>query len=313
MSVAEKDVVEAIKRASPAVVSVSTLRVIRENFFETIPLHGLGSGIIFDSNGGILTNHHIIEDASRVKVVTADGAKFDGEVVGSDAMSDVAVIRVDSEGLPAVKLGDSDKLVVGQIAIAIGNPYGFILPGPTATVGVISALRRHLSLDDHIYDDMVQTDAAINPGNSGGPLVDSSGTVIGVNTATIPFAQGIGFSIAINTARRVAKEILEQGRVIRPYLGVLGLTLNRDIAETNNISHDKGVLVVKVASRSPAHRSGIEAGDVILQIDNQPLKSSEDLQRAIQSKKVGEKMELELGREAARESVDVVLEEMPQA
>jgi serine protease Do len=305
----EKDVVAAIEKVSPAVVSIATLRVIQENMFDAIPVRGLGSGIIFDSNGGILTNHHIVEDAERVQVVTANGKKFQGEVLGSDAMSDVAVVRVDGEGLPAVKLGDSDKLVVGQIAIAIGNPYGFLLPGPTATVGVISALQRHLHVENHMYEDLIQTDASINPGNSGGPLVDSSGQVIGVNTANIPFAQGIGFAIPINNARKIAKEIIQHGRVPRPYLGISGLTLNRDIAESYSIPHEKGVLVVRVGRGSPAHRGGMSAGDVILEVDKKPLNAWEDLQHVVQEKKVGESLELSVGRDQQQGKMNIVLEE----
>jgi serine protease Do len=305
----EKDVVAAIEKVSPAVVSIATLRVIQENMFDAVPVRGLGSGIIFDSNGGILTNHHIVEDAERVQVVTADGKKFQGEVLGSDAMSDVAVVRVDGEGLPAVKLGDSDRLVVGQIAIAIGNPYGFLLPGPTATVGVISALQRHLHVENHMYEDLIQTDASINPGNSGGPLVDSSGQVIGVNTANIPFAQGIGFAIPINVARKIAKEIIQHGRVPRPYLGISGLTLNRDIAESYNIPHEKGVLVVRVGRGSPAHRGGMSAGDVILEVDKKPLKAWEDLQHVVQEKKVGDSLELSIGRDQEQGKMNIVLEE----
>jgi serine protease Do len=307
----EKDVTAAIQKVSPAVVTVATLRVIRENYYDTIPLRGLGSGIIFDSNGGILTNHHIVEDASRVEVVTTEGRKFKGEVLGSDAMSDIAVVRVDGEELPKVKLGDSDNLVVGQIAIAIGNPYGFLLPGPTATVGVVSALRRHIHIEDHMYEDLIQTDASINPGNSGGPLVDSAGSVIGVNTANIPFAQGIGFAIPINSARRIAKEILQNGRVVRPYLGISSVTLNRDIAESYEIPREDGVLVVKVGRGSPANRSGVSAGDVILEADKRPLKTWEDLQHTIQNKKVGESLELSIGRNAEQGSVTVILGEAP--
>ena len=307
----EKDVTDAIQKVSPAVVTVATLRVIRENFFDTIPLRGLGSGIIFDSNGGILTNHHIVEDASRVEVVTTEGKKFKGEVLGSDAMSDIAVVRVDGEDLPKVRLGDSDNLVVGQIAIAIGNPYGFLLPGPTATVGVVSALRRHIHIEDHMYEDLIQTDAAINPGNSGGPLVDSTGSVIGVNTANIPFAQGIGFAIPINTARRIAKEILQNGRVVRPYLGISGMTLNRDIAESYDIPSENGVLVVKVGRGTPANQGGVTAGDVILEADKKPLNSWEDLQHTIQNKKVGENIELSIGRNNEQGTVTVVLGEAP--
>ena len=308
----EKDVTIAIQNVSPAVVTVATLKVIRENFFDTMPLRGLGSGIIFDSNGGILTNHHIVDEADRVEVITADGKKFQGEVLGSDAMSDVAVVRVDGENLPAVKLGDSDKIVVGQIAIAIGNPYGFLLPGPTATVGVISGLKRHIHIENHMYEDLIQTDASINPGNSGGPLVDSSGFVVGVNTANIPFAQGIGFAIPINAARKIAKEIIEQGRVVRPYLGISGLTLNRDIAESYNIQHEKGVLVVKVGRGSPAHRSGMTAGDIVLEADSKPLESWEDLQHVVQNKKVGENLELSIGRNTDRGRIKVTLEEAPK-
>lgn len=310
MPVNEKDVIAAIQKVSPAVVSVATLRVIQESLFDAVPVRGLGSGIIFDSNGGILTNHHIVEDAERVEVVTSDGKKFQGEVLGSDAMSDVAVVRVDGEGLPAVKPGDSNKLVVGQIAIAIGNPYGFLLPGPTATVGVISALKRHLHVEGRMYEDLIQTDASINPGNSGGPLVDSSGSVIGVNTANIPFAQGIGFAIPTNTARRIAKEIIEHGRVVRPYLGVAGLTLNSDIAESYELPHQNGVLVVKVGRGSPADRAGVSAGDIILEADNKPLKTSEDLQHVVQDKKVGENLELSIARSQRQGKISVTLQEI---
>ena len=311
MPVAEKDVIAAIDRVKPAVVSVATLRVIQESLFDAVPVRGLGSGIIFDSNGGILTNQHIVEDAERVEVVTADGKKFHGEVLGSDAMSDVAVVRVDGEGLPTVKLGDSDKLVVGQIAIAIGNPYGFLLPGPTATVGVISALKRHIHVEGRMYEDLIQTDASINPGNSGGPLVDSTGSVIGVNTANIPFAQGIGFAIPTNTARRIAKEIIQSGRVVRPYLGVSGLTLNREIAESYDLPRERGVLVVKVGRGSPAHRSGVAAVDIILEADSKALEGWEDLQHFIQDKKVGDKLELSITRGGDQGKKSVVLQQAP--
>lgn len=301
--------VAAIQKVSPAVVSVATLRVIQESMFDAIPVRGMGSGIVFDSNGGILTNHHIVEDAERVEVLTPDGKKFHGEVLGSDAMSDVAVVRVDGENLPAVKLGDSDKLVVGQIAIAIGNPYGFMLPGPAATVGVISALKRHIHVEGHMYEDLIQTDASINPGNSGGPLVDSSGMVVGVNTANIPFAQGIGFAIPSNAARRIAKEIIQHGRVIRPYVGIAGLTITREIAQSYNIPHEEGVLVVRVGRGSPARKSGVSAGDVILEADGTALKSWENLQHILQGKKVNETLELLIGRDREQGRVLLKLEE----
>jgi len=305
----ETDVVAAIEKVSPAVVSVATLRVIQENMFDAIPIRGMGSGIIFDSNGGILTNHHIVEEAERVEVLTPDGKKFHGEVLGSDAMSDVAVVRIDGESLPAVKLGDSDKLKVGQISIAIGNPYGFMLPGPAATVGVISALKRHIHVEGHMYEDLIQTDASINPGNSGGPLVDSSGMVVGVNTANIPFAQGIGFAIPINAARRIAKEIIEHGRVIRPYVGIAGLTLTREIAQSYGLPYEEGVLVVRVGRGSPARRAGVSSGDVILEADGKALKSWEDLQHLLQEKKVDDNLELLITRDRERNKVHIRLEE----
>ena len=311
MPVNENDVVTAIQKVSPAVVSVATLRVMRETMFEAVPVRGMGSGITFDSNGGILTNHHIVEDAERVEVLTPDGKKFQGEVLGSDATSDIAVVRVDAEGLPAVKLGDSDKLVVGQIAIAIGNPYGFILPGPTATVGVISALKRHIHVEGHMYEDLIQTDASINPGNSGGPLVDSSGMVVGVNTANIPFAQGIGFAIPINSARKIAKEIIEHGHVTRPYLGIAGLTLTREIAGLYDIPYEHGVLVMRVGMGSPASSSGILSGDVILEADKQALKTWEDLQHLLHAKKVGDAIELLIGRGRGQNRVTLTLQEAP--
>jgi len=307
----EKDVIEAVRKVSPAVVSVTTLRILRENMFQSIPVRGMGSGIIFDSNGGILTNHHIVEDAERVRIVTADGKKFEGEVLGSDPTSDIAVVRVDAEGLPAVKLGDSDSLVPGQIAIAIGNPFGFFLPGPTVTMGVVSGLKRHMHLENHMYEDLIQTDASINPGNSGGPLLDSSGLVIGVNTANIPFAQGIGFAIPINSARKIAKEIIEHGRVIRPYLGISGLTLNREIAESYDIPTENGVLIVQVGRGSPAHKSGISAGDVILEADKAPLREWEDLQHIVKDKKVGDNIELTVNRGKNQGKINVVLDEAP--
>ena len=311
LAVNEKDVIAAVQKVSPAVVSVTTLRILRESRFESIPVRGMGSGIVFDSNGGILTNHHIVEDAERVRVVTTDGKKFDGEVLGSDVISDVAVVRVDAEGLPSAKLGDSDGLVAGQIAIAIGNPFGFFLPGPTVTVGVVSGLKRHMHLENHMYEDLIQTDASINPGNSGGPLVDSLGQVIGINTANIPFAQGIGFAIPINSARKIAKELIEHGRVVRPYLGISSLTLNREIAKSYGIRTERGLLVLEVGRGSPAQRSGISEGDVILEADKAPVEETVDLQHIIKSKRVGDNIELTINRANDQRRVMVTLAESP--
>jgi S1-C subfamily serine protease len=308
----EKDVIEAVQKVSPAVVSVGTLRMIQENIFRTIPVRGMGSGLIFDSNGGILTNHHIVEEAERVEVATVDGKRYRGEVLGSDPISDVAVVRVDGDALPKVQLGNSDLLVVGQIAIAIGNPYGFLLPGgPTVTVGVVSALKRHMHVEEHMYEDLIQTDASINPGNSGGPLVDREGYVVGVNTANIPFAQGIGFAIPINTARRIAKEIIEHGRVIRPYVGISGMTLTQEVAHYYELPYSEGALIVKVGKDSPAEQSGLMSGDVITAIDNVNLKGWDELQHYIQKQKVGNTIHLTIKRRGNETRTDVQLAEVP--
>jgi S1-C subfamily serine protease len=310
----ERDVIDAVQKVSPAVVSVGTLRIIQQNFYRTIPVRGMGSGIIFDSNGGILKNHHIVEDAERVEVATVDGKRFKGEVLGSDATTDVAVVQVDGEDLPKVQLGDSDKLVVGQIAIAIGNPYGFLLPGgPTVTVGVVSALKRHMHVEDHMYEDLIQTDASINPGNSGGPLVNASGDVIGVNTANIPFAQGIGFAIPINAARKIAKEIIAHGRVIRPYMGISGTTLSREIAQYYDIPYQEGALILKVSGRGPAGLAGLAAGDVITGVDGQTLKEWEELQHVVQNKKVGDLLRVRIKRRGEEVTIDVRMAEAPSA
>lgn len=217
--------VKAVEKISPCVVNISATRLARDYFLHVIPIRGMGSGIIMDSDGYILTNHHIIEGARGVSVTFADGRKLAGRVVGADRSTDIAVVKVEAEDLKVAEFGDSDSLKVGQIVMAVGNPFGFLLGGPTVTVGVISALNRHIHHDGRVYESLIQTDAAINPGNSGGPLIDDEGRVIGVNTAVIPFARGIGFAIPINTAKRTARELVLYGRVVRPWLGIIGVTV----------------------------------------------------------------------------------------
>ncbi len=206
------------------------------------PVQGMGSGIMVDGSGYILTNNHIVENAEGMVVSMFDGTQLDGVLVGNDPMSDIAVVKVDAgkKKLPVAKLGDSDKIRVGQLAIAIGNPFGFMLRGPTVTVGVISALKRTIQAEKGVYENLFQTDAHINPGNSGGPLINSSGEVIGMNSANIPFAQGIGFSIPINGAMSIAKELIEHGKVIRPWLGILGIGLNKEIAAVLQPARGRG-------------------------------------------------------------------------
>ncbi|MGB9660044.1 MAG: S1C family serine protease, partial [Nitrososphaerales archaeon] len=177
-------VVSAVEKISPSVVNISTVRLLRDYFLHVHPVKGIGSGVIINSKGYIVTNHHVIAGSDRIDVTLTDGRKLSGKLVGADASSDIAIVKVDEEGLPSAELGDSDKLKVGQFVIAIGNPFA-LMGGPTVTTGVVSALNRNIQVEDHVYENLIQTDAAINPGNSGGPLLDSDGRVIGISTAMV--------------------------------------------------------------------------------------------------------------------------------
>lgn len=305
----EETILSSIEKVAPSVVSISTLRVLQDNYLRSIPLKGMGSGIIVNSKGYVLTNHHIVEDADRIQVTLSDGRKIAGKVLGSDPPTDIAVVKVDAEGLPAAPLGDSDQLKVGQLAIAIGNPFGFFLKGPTVTVGVISAINRSIQADGHVVENMIQTDAHINPGNSGGPLVNSEGKVIGINSANIPMAQGIGFAIPINTARDIADDLIVHGRVVRPWLGLVGVTLTRELAEYYELPVEKGVLVVRVAEGSLLDETGVKSGDTIVRIDGTVLDSVEDLQKELGKRNVGDIIELVIVRENVRITKKVKLAE----
>ncbi|HUL62723.1 MAG TPA: trypsin-like peptidase domain-containing protein, partial [Methanocella sp.] len=246
--------VNIIEKASPSVVNINTVMLLQDAYMNVTPQQGMGSGIIIDPKGYILTNNHIAENAQSMMVSLFDGTKLEGKLVGTDPMSDVAVIRVDAgkRKLPVAQLGDSDQVRPGHIAVAIGNPFGFMLRGPTVTVGIISALNRTIQAERGVYESLIQTDAHINPGNSGGPLLNKTGEVIGMNSANIPFAQGIGFSIPINLAMRIAKELIEHGKVVRPWLGILGVGVNKELAEYYNLSATEGVLVTRSFENSPA-------------------------------------------------------------
>ncbi len=309
----EEAIANAIERVGPSVCTVGVLQLIQQGLFSTVPLQGMGSGLVIDKQGHILTNHHIVEEAEKVEVLLHDGKKFQAEVLGSDPSSDIAVIRIrpDGELMVPAELGDSDKLRVGQLAIAIGNPFGFFLRGPTATVGVISAVKRHIHMEGKMYEDLLQTDAAINPGNSGGPLVDSSGRVIGINTAMIPYAQGIGFSIAINTAKSIAQDIIQHGRVLRPWLGIAGLTVNKSIAAYYGLPVDHGAMIAQMVSGGPAEHAGLEAGDIITEVEGVGIGSVEELQDRLRSKKVRDFVSIAVQRGRARNQVRIRLGETP--
>jgi S1-C subfamily serine protease len=310
----EDALVSIIEKASPWVVNIS-VSMVQDAYMNAAPVQGMGSGIIVDGAGYILTNNHIVENTEGMVVSMFDGTQLDGTLVGNDPMSDIAVVKVDAgkKKLPVAKLGDSEKVKVGNLAVAIGNPFGFMLRGPTVTVGVISALNRTIQAEKGVYENLFQTDAHINPGNSGGPLLNSSGEVIGMNSANIPFAQGIGFSIPINGAMAIAKELIEFGKVTRPWLGILGIGLNKDIAQYYNLSSDEGVLITRSFEKSPAWEQGITSGDVILQADGRPVKDMSELAGYIRKKKIGDSVTLTIRRGNLQGDVHITLAEIPSA
>ncbi len=279
--------------------------------YGVVPLEGQGSGVIIDPRGFIITNNHVVSDAARVKVHLKDGRTFDGEVIGFDPATDVAVIKArTNDSLPAAKLGDSDALKVGQFALAIGNTLG--LPGgPTASIGVIGALGRPMPWAKFVFEGLIQTDAAINPGNSGGPLADINGNVIGINTAMIPFAQGVGFAIPINTVKRVSEQIFERGRVIRPWLGISGVDLNAAIARRYDLPIESGVMIVGLDQRGPAYETGLRAGDVIVQVEEYKINRMKDLLLALSKLSIGSVIKITVIRRGSRYTATLRLVESP--
>jgi S1-C subfamily serine protease len=295
-------VVRASERVSPSVVHI-------ESFHGSRGGRGTGSGFVFTTNGYILTNSHVVHGATRVEVTLADGSRHPADLIGDDPETDLAVVRVKANDLTPATLGDSKALKVGQLAIAIGHPYGFQV---TVTAGVVSALGRSLrSQAGRLIDDVLQTDAALNPGNSGGPLVTSRGEVIGVNTAIIPSAQGICFAIAINTAKFVAGRLIRDGRVRRSRIGaaVQTVPLPRRVIDHHDLTVISGVLVVAVESHGPAERAGLEEGDVIVSFEGRPIAGLDDLHRLLTEEKVGLRANVEVLRRDALIVVDLVPEE----
>jgi len=312
LSALENQVTEAVERLSESVVSIDSVRVTRDFRYGLVPIEGKGSGLIIDRKGYVITNNHVIDGATRVQVHLKDGRTFLGEVVGSDASTDIAVIKVEADNLPAASLGDSEKLKVGQIALAIGNTLG-LQGGPTVSMGVVSALGRPLPGTDFIFEGLIQTDTAINPGNSGGPLADIGGNVIGMNTAMIPFAQGVGFAIPVNTMKWVVQQILEKGRVIRPWLGISGANMNQAIARRYDLPADSGVLVVEVDSRGPAYEAGMRVGDVIIQIGSHAVKQMKDILMALSKLAIKEEVEVGFIRLNSKRKALLRLKESPIA
>jgi S1-C subfamily serine protease len=301
-------VVAAAERVGPAVVhlEVESPRRGREQ-------RGSGSGFVFTPDGLILTNSHVVHGARSVRASFADGTGYDADVIGDDPDTDVAVIRIGASALPAAALGSSRALRVGQLAIAIGNPYGF---QHTVTTGVVSALGRSLrAYNGRLIDDVVQTDAALNPGNSGGPLVDSRGEVIGVNTAIIPVAQGICFATAIDTVRWVVTQLLRDGKVRRGYLGFAGanVPVARRVARYHDLAADRAVRVESVERGGPGAMAGLEPGDLIVAYDGKPVGRIDDLHRLLTAERIARPVTMLVLRRTRKLELTVTAAERPVA
>ena len=327
-------IIRAIREVSPAVVSIGITvqrRYIEPYFDDYLGYFyrrgrsynqyypKVGTGFIINSEGVVLTNHHVIEGGTDVVVILQDGRELKGSVIGSDKTLDIAVVRIEGENLPYAILGDSDDLIIGEWAIAIGNPFGSLLQdnNPSVTVGVISAVNRQFrpsSEEGRYYQNMIQTDAAINPGNSGGPLVNSSGQVIGLNTFIFTKSGGnigLGFAIPINTAKAVVREILSYGKVRNVWLGFQGQEIGTLTARALGLSSTDGVIVTYVEEGSPAHGAGLQRGDLIMEMDGIPVIGASDANAKIRSLKVGDKLRLRVNRDGRLLSLEIEAKEQP--
>jgi S1-C subfamily serine protease len=303
-------VIQVADRVSPSVVNIGVHQDVkgRQSSDPRRPgeMRGTGSGFIFTPDGFILTNSHVVHRAIRIDVALPDGRNYQADPVGDDPDTDLAVIRIDGSKFAPAPLGDSAKIRVGQVVVAIGNPYGFQC---TVTSGVVSALGRSLrSMSGRLIDNVIQTDAALNPGNSGGPLVTSLGDVIGVNTAMILPAQGLCFAIAVNTAKFVAGRLIKEGRIRRSYIGLGGqnVSLPRRFVRFFHLPVESGVLVVSVEDRSPAQKAGLREGDVIVGFDDQAIGLIDDLHRILTEEKVGVRSKLSIIRATEKKVLDIV-------
>ena len=301
-----RTVIEVVEKVGPAVVSID---IKRSRLMGLWDQEGGGSGFAFTPDGFILTNNHVVEDAHNIAVRFSDGRRFKADLVGRDAATDLAVLRIDASDLVAVTLGDSNKVHPGQLAVAIGNPYGF---QHSVTAGVISALGRSLKAGSgKLMEDIIQTDAALNPGNSGGPLVDSRGQVIGVNTAMIFLAQGLSFAVAVNTARYVAGKLIKSGRVRRSFIGVVGqdVDLPPRIRDRFALEDKGGVLVLDVTAGGPAERAGLKKGDVIVGMEGRRITGTGDLLRQMNEERIGTVTSLLVIRDEDKRYLSVFPEE----
>lgn len=321
-------VADIAREASPAVVNIDTETMVKqslspfgndpffrqffgeeyERFSRVVPMRGRGSGFIVSMDGYVLTNNHVVDGADKITVSLSDGRSFEGKVVGKDPTFDIAVVKIDAEGLPVLEMGDSEKTEVGEWVVAIGNPFGL---EHTVTVGVISAKNRSVHAGNVNFDGFIQTDAAINPGNSGGPLLDLDGEVVGINTAIVPYAQGIGFAIPIDMARDVMDDLVKYGKVNRGWLGVYIQQVTPEFAEAYGIEGTNGAVVSDVIPGSPADQAGIRRGDVITSIDDKEIKTHRDVSATIRRHLAGDTVEIGIERGGSSRKLTVKLGEIP--
>ncbi len=326
----ERNNIELYERLSPGVVNITSTVLERDFFLNIVPRQGAGSGAIIDNRGYILTNNHVIEDARKLEVKLANGKKYNARLVGADADLDIAVVKIDAPAadLTVIPMGSSADLKVGQKVLAIGNPFGL---GQTLTTGIISSVGRTLRSPEGIrIENTIQTDASINPGNSGGPLIDSSGRIIGINTAIFSptgGSVGIGFAIPIDSAKKILRELIEKGYHARPWLGATLMTLEPELARAVKSPVGTGVMIVELTPGSPAERAGLRAGgtrvlignqvvmlggDIIVKVDGAPVTDAEDLLGKIEDMKPGDRVRLEVVRHRGdRDTVNVTLGESP--
>jgi serine protease Do len=322
---------EIVSAVSPAVVNISTTKVVRRDtgpffkdpFFDLFsPLHdfevpkkwkeqSLGSGVIVSPDGYIITNNHVVEKAEEIKVTLLDRRTFKGKIVGADPKTDIALVKIDADNLPTLRWSDSEKLQVGEFVLAIGNPYGL---SHTVTMGIISAVgRANVGIAD--YEDFIQTDAAINPGNSGGPLVNIKGELIGINTAIFSRTggyQGIGFAVPSNMARLVMDQLVQNGKVIRGWIGVTIQELTPELTQTFGLKKSNGALVSDVEKGSPAERAGIVRGDIILEFNGKEVKDVSSLRNMVAQSKRGSEVSIRIFRSGKEYTVKVVIVDLPK-
>jgi len=293
--ISEETIIKAVEKINKSVVNIASVRMIHDQVYRVFPVEGVGSGIIIDHRGYILTNNHVIEEADRLRVTLSDGSVLSGKIVGVDEATDLAVIKIESkDNISAANLGNSDALKVGQIVFAVGNPFG-LTGGPTVTSGILSSLDRGIQTPNGILE-LIQTDAAINPGNSGGPLVNTKGEVVAINTANIPYAQGIGFAVPINSAKLILNDLIEKGSVTRPKIGIHTIKVTKQLARYYDLPFSEGALVVQVEPYSPADDAGLRRGDIIEHVDESKIEEPSEIATHIRKKKICDKITITINR-----------------